>query len=76
MVKLRLLLEKDRGNTCSKNQGKKITRFFWGNFFRGLRFYGADCILKLLQIETTVFLLKILAENWFRELVADLSKYV
>ncbi len=39
MVKHRLLVEKDRGNACRKNQEKK-SRFFV-NFFRGLSFYGA-----------------------------------
>jgi hypothetical protein len=38
-----LLVEKDRGNTCRKNQGKKISRFLLANFLRGLNFYGAGC---------------------------------
>jgi hypothetical protein len=42
-VKHRLLVEKDRGNACRKNQEKKRA-FFLANFFRGLSFYGADCI--------------------------------
>jgi hypothetical protein len=31
-VKHRLLVEKDRGNTCRKNQEKKTSRFFWRIF--------------------------------------------
>jgi hypothetical protein len=42
-VKHRLLVEKDRGNACRKNQEKKTSRFFLANFFRGLSFYGAGC---------------------------------
>jgi hypothetical protein len=42
-VKHRLLVEKDRGNACRKNQEKKPSRFFLANFFRGLSFYGAGC---------------------------------
>jgi hypothetical protein len=45
-VKHRLLVEKDRGNACRKNQEKKTSRFFLANFFRGLSFYGAGCISK------------------------------
>ena len=41
-VKHRLLVEKDRGNACRKNQ-EKNEPFFLANFFRGLSFYGADC---------------------------------
>ncbi len=32
-VKHRLLVEKDRGNACRKNQEKKTSRFFLANFF-------------------------------------------
>ncbi len=42
-VKHCLLVEKDKGNACRKNQEKKTSRFFLTNFFRGLSFYGADC---------------------------------
>ncbi len=31
-LKHRLLVEKDRGNACRKNQGKKKGRFFWHIF--------------------------------------------
>jgi hypothetical protein len=39
-VKHSLLVEKDRGNACF---------FFLANFFRGLSFYGADCMCILLE---------------------------
>ncbi len=41
-VKHRLIVEKDRGNACRKNQEKKPA-FFLANFFRDLSFYGTDC---------------------------------
>ncbi len=41
-MKHRLLVEKDKGNACRKNQEKKTNSFFLANFFRGLSFYGAD----------------------------------
>jgi hypothetical protein len=45
MMKHRLLVEKDRGNTCRKNQEKKWS-IFLANFFKGLSFYSADCITR------------------------------
>jgi hypothetical protein len=42
-VKHRLLVEKDRGNACRKNQENKQAVFL-ANFFRGLSFYGAGCM--------------------------------
>jgi hypothetical protein len=33
---------KGQGQHMEKKSGKKISHFF-GNFFRGLSFYGADC---------------------------------
>jgi hypothetical protein len=41
-MKHRLLVEKDKGNACRKNQEKKRAGFL-ANFFRGLSFYGPDC---------------------------------
>ncbi len=51
-VKHRLLVEKDRGNACSKNLEKKNEPFFLANFFRGLSFYGAGCTYTLKIIST------------------------
>jgi hypothetical protein len=42
-VKSHLVVEKDRGNTLKKNHEKKNSAVFLAIFFRGLRFYIADC---------------------------------
>jgi hypothetical protein len=42
-LKFHLVVEKDRGNSWKKIRKKK-SAVFLGNFFRGLSFYGADCI--------------------------------
>ncbi len=53
MVKHHLLVEKDRGNACRKNQEKKTSRFCFGEFFLEVSVFTALTVFGTAQHFTT-----------------------
>ncbi len=54
-VKHRLLVEKDRGNACRKNQDKKTSLFFW-RIFLEVSVFTALAVLEICNITHNIYI--------------------